>query len=80
MDFTLFETLLDIVTAHYVTVLPTTYNTATEERSNILSVLNLLEICCRPVTLVSLLVVYGVSEAAFIRYGYLQRLVASYLF
>ena len=80
MDVTLFEILLYIITAQYTTVLPTTYNTATEERSNIVSVLNLLEICCRPVTLVSLLMEYGVSEAAFKRYGYLQRLVASYLF
>ena len=45
VDLTLFETLLDIVTAHYVTVLPTSYNTATEERSDIMSVLNVLEIC-----------------------------------
>ena len=49
--FTFFEILLDIITAHYITVLSTTYNPATEERSYILSVLNLLEICCRPVTI-----------------------------
>jgi len=36
VDFTLFETL-DVETAHYVTVLPTTYSTATEQRNNILN-------------------------------------------